>query len=137
MCGTPKGLSSGSTYPLDNLPPDLPTKCPPRRCSPATSHQEKSAVGPVVRLKPAKCFSPQGFKGFLSVRSPTTFQEARRVPAFPHQKSQISSFSVASEYNLDLSFVIYPWLATDTALRFRIPSLLVSTQLYFYFVWPI
>jgi hypothetical protein len=37
VCGTPVRLASGSILPWTNLPPDLPTKTLPRRCSPATS----------------------------------------------------------------------------------------------------
>ena len=31
VCGTPVQLAGGSIYPLDSLPPDLPTKTPLRR----------------------------------------------------------------------------------------------------------
>jgi hypothetical protein len=43
----------------DILPPDLPTKTLPRRCSPATSRYEKSTVGPVLGSKSTKRFSDQ------------------------------------------------------------------------------
>jgi hypothetical protein len=59
VCGTPVRLASGSSLRLGSLPPDLPTKTLPRRCSLATSRYERSTVGPVLGSKSINRFSAQ------------------------------------------------------------------------------
>lgn len=76
VCGTPEQLSNGSTHPLDNLLPDLPTKPPYAGFNCRTYFKVELGKAP---------FCPQGFEGLLTVRPPTTFHDTRRVPPLSHQ----------------------------------------------------
>jgi len=78
-------LAVGLNRPLDHLPSVLPTKPPPRRCSPATS-RSKFGDRTFFKVEPDKSIlGPEDSEGSLTGLSPATFHETRCVPTFSHQ----------------------------------------------------
>jgi len=80
VCETPERLAVGPKYPLDCLPPDLPTKnrlCP---VLPATSRYGRSTIGPVLGLKLVSL--PSAHSVLIALRCVSFLLPSRKRVAF-------------------------------------------------------